>query len=103
MNEREQPVVDLGEAGDPVLISVTDFEGRQPDAASGKAVADSRFTDAVLSPESKADWTDWHGHCQLIRPWYARSVGGAAARVGRSFAHQLCYPALTERGREKAR
>jgi hypothetical protein len=26
------------------------------------------------------------GHCQLSRPWYARWFGGAAARVGRSFA-----------------
>jgi hypothetical protein len=41
-------------------------------------------------------------HCQLSRPWYARSVGGAAARVGRSFARLLCCPALTERGRKKA-
>ena len=28
--------------------------------------------------------------------------GGAAARVGRSFARLLCCPALTERGRKKA-
>src|SRR5215469_14974827 len=25
---------------------------------------------------------DAHRHCQLGRPWYARSVGGAAARLG---------------------
>jgi class 3 adenylate cyclase len=31
-------------------------------------------------------------HCQLSRPWYARSVGGAAARVGSSFARLLCCP-----------
>jgi hypothetical protein len=31
-------------------------------------------------------------HCQLRRPWYARCVGGAAARVGRSFARLLCCP-----------
>ena len=31
-------------------------------------------------------------HCQLSRPWYARCVGGAAARVGRSFARLLCCP-----------
>jgi hypothetical protein len=42
------------------------------------------------------------GHCQLSRPWYARCVGGAAARVGRSFARLLCCPALTERDRKKA-
>jgi adenylate cyclase len=41
-------------------------------------------------------------HCQLSRPWYARSVGGAAARVGRSFARLVCCPALTERGSKKA-
>ena len=31
-------------------------------------------------------------HCQLRRRWYARYVGGAAARVGRSFARLLCCP-----------
>jgi hypothetical protein len=31
-------------------------------------------------------------HCQLSRPWYAHCVGGAAARVGRSFASLLCCP-----------
>src|ERR1700674_2413315 len=46
-------------------------------------------------------------HCQLRRSWYARCVGGAAARVGRSFARLLCCPAPTERaaktgGRRKA-
>jgi hypothetical protein len=45
-------------------------------------------------------WSCWH--CQLSRPWYARCVGGAAARVGRSFARLSCCPALTERGRKKA-
>jgi hypothetical protein len=40
-------------------------------------------------------------HCQLSRPWSARCVGGAAARVGRSFA-RLVLPVLTERGRKKA-
>src|SRR5215469_8478934 len=43
------------------------------------------------------------GRCQLSRPWYSRCVGGAAAWVGRSFARPLCCPALTERGRKKAR
>src|SRR6516225_9982080 len=38
------------------------------------------------------------GHCQLSRPWYARCVGDAAARVGRSFARLLCCAALAERG-----
>jgi hypothetical protein len=37
------------------------------------------------------------GHCQLSRPWYARCVGGAAARVGRTFARPLCCPALRAR------
>ena len=32
------------------------------------------------------------GHCQLKPPWYALRVGGAAARVGRSFARLLCCP-----------
>src|SRR6266436_3213128 len=41
-------------------------------------------------------------HCQLSRPWYARCVGGAAARVGRRFSSLLCCPALTEQGRKKA-
>src|SRR3984893_7420667 len=30
-------------------------------------------------------WKPGRRHCQLSRPWYAHSVGGAAARVGRSF------------------
>jgi hypothetical protein len=41
--------------------------------------------------------------CQLSRPWYARCVGGAAARVGRSFTYLWCCPALTERRRKRAR
>jgi hypothetical protein len=48
----------------------------------------------------KAPWIGWHG--QLRRPWYARFVGGAAARVGKSFARLLCCPLKTERGRKKA-
>ena len=39
--------------------------------------------------------------CQLSRPWYARCVGGAAARVGRSFTYLWCCPALTERRRKR--
>ena len=35
---------------------------------------------------------DRRRHCQLSRPWYARCVGGAAARVGKSFARLLCCP-----------
>src|SRR5215469_14862057 len=31
-------------------------------------------------------------HCQLSGPWYARFVGGAVARVGRSFARLLSFP-----------
>ena len=37
---------------DAVLISAAEFEGRQLKAACGKAVADARFTDAVL-PQSR--------------------------------------------------
>ena len=36
-------------------------------------------------------------HCQLKRPWYARRVGGAAARVESSLARLLCCPAQAER------
>jgi hypothetical protein len=32
-------------------------------------------------------------HCQLKRPWYARRVGGAAARVG----ELLCSPIMLPR------
>src|SRR5437016_9705978 len=66
MNEREQPVVDLGETDDAVLISAADFEGCQLDAACDKAVSDARFTDAVLPPEPKADRTDWHVPSSVI-------------------------------------
>jgi len=31
-------------------------------------------------------------HCQLKRLWYVRRVGGAAARVGKSFARLSCCP-----------
>ena len=41
--------------------------------------------------------------CQLSRPWHARCVGGATARVGRSFTYLWCCPALTERRRKRAR
>ena len=41
-------------------------------------------------------------HCQLKRLWYARRVGGVAARVGNSFARLSCCPAQAERGRKKA-
>src|SRR6516164_6539882 len=41
-------------------------------------------------------WSVWRhlsdGHCQPSRPWYARCVGGAAARVGTSFARLSCCP-----------
>ena len=36
-------------------------------------------------------------HCQLSCPWYARCVGGAAARIGKSFARLLWCPTLTSR------
>ena len=41
-------------------------------------------------------------HCQIRGLWYARCIGGTAARVGRSFARLLCCPDLTERGRKEA-
>jgi hypothetical protein len=40
-------------------------------------------------------------YCQLSRPWYARCVGGAAARVGKILCPLIALPALTERGPEK--
>jgi hypothetical protein len=42
------------------------------------------------------------GIVNLAARGYARCVGGAAARVGGSFARLLCCPALTERGRKEA-
>jgi alpha-ketoglutarate-dependent taurine dioxygenase len=39
-------------------------------------------------------------HCQLKQPWYARRVGGAAARVGELLCSPIVLP--RERGRKKA-
>jgi len=96
-----------------VLDNVEDAESVRPwlprDPTTGcRTLITSRFADwpaaagirvihlYVLEPEPA------RRHCQLSCPWYARCVGGAAARVGRSFARLLCCPALTERGRKKA-
>jgi len=65
----------------------------------------SRTAEVPYRQRFKQGWLVDQGprrHCQLSCPWYARCVGGAAARVGRSFARLLCCPALTERGRKKA-
>jgi hypothetical protein len=40
-------------------------------------------------------------HCQLKRPWYARRVGGAPARVGELLCSPIMLPAQAERGRKK--
>jgi glycine/D-amino acid oxidase-like deaminating enzyme len=45
---------------------------------------------------------DPRAHCQLKRPWYARRVGGAAARVGELLCSPIMLPAQAERGRKKA-
>ena len=41
-------------------------------------------------------------YCQLKRPWYARRVGGAAARVEELLCSPIMLPRSTERGRRKA-
>src|SRR5689334_17421908 len=41
-------------------------------------------------------------YCQLKRPWYARRVGGAAARVGELLCSPIALPRSAERGRRKA-
>ena len=42
------------------------------------------------------------GHCQLKRPWYARRVGGAAARVGEFLCSPIMLPRSSRAGRKKA-
>jgi IS5 family transposase len=51
-------------------------------------IAATRVTQAALQDAVER----LAGHCQFRRPWYARCVGGTAARVGRSFARPLCGP-----------
>jgi hypothetical protein len=46
--------------------------------------------DALRAQAAQSPWGV--GHCQLRRPWYARCVGGTAARVASSFARLLCCP-----------
>ena len=63
-----------------------------------------RHLRALARNGSSVRCRSWNGsgrHCQLSRPLYARCVGGAAARVGGSFARLLCCAALTERGRKR--
>jgi peptidoglycan/xylan/chitin deacetylase (PgdA/CDA1 family) len=40
-------------------------------------------------------------HCQLERPWYARRVGGAAARVGEVLCSPIMLPRSSRAGPEK--
>src|SRR5262252_284517 len=42
------------------------------------------------------------GHCQLKRPWYARRVGGAVARVGELLCSPIMLPRSSGVGPEKA-
>jgi len=44
----------------------------------------------------------WDGHCQLKRPWYARCVGGAAARVGELLCSPIMLPRSSRAGPEEA-
>jgi uncharacterized protein (DUF1810 family) len=41
-------------------------------------------------------------HCQLKRPWYARRVGGVAARVGELLCSRIMLPRSSRAGRKKA-
>jgi hypothetical protein len=41
-------------------------------------------------------------HCQLKRPWYARRVGGAAARVGELLCTPITLPRSSRAGPEKS-
>src|ERR1700751_4839009 len=66
------------------------------------------FADFVGRSAGKATAEDVHhyqlhlAHCQLSRPWYARCVGGAAARGRNVLCSPIVLPALTERSRKKA-
>jgi hypothetical protein len=51
----------------------------------------------IGSGGNKSRW-----HCQLKRPWYARRIGGAAARVGELLCLPIMAPRSSERGPEKA-
>ena len=42
------------------------------------------------------------GHCQLRQPWYVRSVGGAAARVGELLCSPIVLPRSNRAGGKKA-
>ena len=55
-------------------------------AAVGTSLEDATFVLHMIAKQIP------HRHCQLRRPWYAPCVGGAAARVGRSFARLSCCP-----------
>jgi glycine/D-amino acid oxidase-like deaminating enzyme len=45
---------------------------------------------------------DPRAHCQLKRPWYARRVGGAAARVGELLCSPIMLPRSSRAGPEKS-
>ena len=65
-------------------------------AVQDAVAAANRLASPLRSSKLRDDdlWAiqDRRRHCQLSRPWYARCVGGAAARVGKSFARLLCCP-----------
>ena len=50
------------------------------------------YLEATVNAAAVARHHGVEAHCQLRWPWYARCVGGAAARVGRSFARLSCCP-----------
>jgi peptide/nickel transport system substrate-binding protein len=47
-------------------------------------------------------WKPDRRHCQLKRPWYARCVGGVAARVGELLCSPVMLPRSSRAGQEKA-
>jgi hypothetical protein len=84
---------------DPVLLADTQKVEHYCIAAWGTARSLARA--AAGGGKGRRD-DEAGGHCQLKRPWYARRVGGAAARVG----ELLCSPIMLSRssraGPEKA-
>jgi len=89
--------------GDELIAPNIEKEVSKKRPASSTSGTSSTRSMPSCATRGRATTRHWPGrHCQLSCPWYARCVGGAAARVGRSFARLLCCPALTERGRKKA-
>jgi hypothetical protein len=61
---------------------------------------DTRQLGGYMSPpEHRPALSGWH--CQLKRPWYARRVGGAAARVGELLCSPIMLPRSSRAGPEK--